>query len=81
MSAYLSILHGLHLPNLKNIEYGYQIRESRLDGSTLQTSIFNGNHEASGDLAGAPQSKKGKAYELGESRSILISGCRCIVSC
>ena len=72
---------GSIFPISKTLNMAIKSVKADLDGSTLQTSIFNGNHEASGDLAGAPQSKKGKAYELGESRSILISGCRCIVSC
>ena len=50
-----------------------------LDGSTLQTSNVNGNHEVSENLAGAPQSKR-KAYKLGESRSILIPGCHSIAN-
>jgi hypothetical protein len=72
---------GFIFPISKTLNMAIKSVKAGLDGSTLQTSIFNGNHEVSGDLASAPQSKKGKAYKLGESRSILIPGCHCIVSC
>jgi hypothetical protein len=66
MQAHLSIFHGLHLLNLKQLNVAIKSVKAGLDGSRLHISNVNGNHEIRSDLAGAPQSKKRKAYQLGE---------------